>query len=335
MTRKQKKRLAIIFVLLVGAAAAFYGVLNAVEVNAYVYGTGLITTPLRSLVLSPETRPIKEIVVEDGQRVEKGEVIIGLEDADILAVIKQHETEVRLAEAELDRQLASNAESVRQHQDSLAIAEFVLESAKREHERAMELLKADSISMEEVDRRKLDFELARARCESEKNFSAEAFAKQITVLERKVELAKTQLERSRELLERRRIVSPIAGVLSLHNLAVGEIVDPGKPVAEVFDDSSFVMRVRVAERQLYRVEPGQEASAEIPAYPKRDFGYFPGKVQSIAPIGTPQSTGEGFFIVEILLDEAPEDVTFRPGMLANARISVGKTSLFNKLVRLD
>ena len=331
MTGKQKKRLAIIVVVIIAALGGSYAALMAIQVDHYVYGAGYVTTPNRSKVLSVEKGPIKRVLADDGQRVNAGQVLLELEDSDLLASVDQYKAEVNLAKAELEKEISLNAEAVKKHDDALALALVMMQNAQNEFERAEK--SKDAMSAEAVEKKKLEFDVARARYDTEKNFSRESMGKAIEVLKRKEEMAQQQLDAANATLARRKITSPIAGVLSMSILAVGEIVDPSRAVGEVFDDSSFIIRVKVLERSVHRVKPGQPASAEISAYPHRLFGYFTGKVQTISQIVTPQSTGEGHVIAEIVLDKS--DKPFKPGMSGDVRILVGRTSLFNRIVNIE
>ncbi len=336
MTRRQKKRLAIMFFIVVAVLGGSYFALSAIEVNDYVYGSGYFTTPVRSEVRPTEKHPIKNILVEDGARVEKKQVLIDLEDRDLLSSIEECRVEVRLTEAQLARQEALNKNAEQKHKEALRLARLLLDNAQQEFNRAEKLLNKDAISPEEIDRKKFRFDVARERFQAEENFSPEVMQKDILVLQRKVELARQRLHKVIGELEARRITSPISGVLSLNTLAVGEVVDPARVLGEVFDDSAFEIKVKVGERYLHKVEAGQEASASVAAYPHELFGYFPGTVAGISQIVTPLKAGEGYFIVKVEPAATEDaDVSFKPGLSADVRILVGRTSLLNKLLFIN
>ena len=333
MTGKQKKRLAIIFVVIIAALTGSFFALWLIQVEDYVYGAGCITTPNRSKVLPAEQGIVKRILAEDGQRVKAGQVLVELEDSDLLGKIDQYEHEVKLSEAELDRQRALNADTIKKHEDALGLTKVVMENAQKEYDRDRKLSETGAVSAGDVDKKKNELDLAKARYQSENSFSRDALEKEIVVLQRKVELARQQLEQANQMLVKRKITSPIGGVLTMYVLAVGETVEPNRPLGEVFDDASFIIRVKVSERNLHKVKAGQPASAAISAYPHRLFDYFPGKVQGVSQVVTPQSTGEGFLITEIVLGKCAQPL--KPGMAADVRIRVGRTSLFDKIVSIN
>jgi len=338
MTTRQKKRLAIVFVIIVGALGGTYFVLAAVEVNDYVYGSGCFGTPVHSEVRSPEKQPIKRILVQDGDTVRAGQVLIELEDADVLEAIREREADIRLIEAQVEHQRAANREAIKRHEADLAIAKLMLDNAQRDFDRAKKLAETDAISAEEMDRCKFALEKARQEFDAAKDFSTEAMEKQLLVLERRIELARQHLEQEQARLEKRRIRSPIPGVLSLRTLAVGEVIEPGRIIGEVFDNSSFVIKVKIAERHLHKVKVGQPASVKIPSYPPDIFGYFPGTVRTLPEFVTPTNTGEGYFVCRIEPDASAakeRGVAFKPGMSADVRILVGRTSVLDTILSIN
>ena len=338
MTTKQKKRYAIILVITIAAIGGTILTLALVQVNDYVYGSGYFSTLVHSEVRSPEQQPIKNILVEDGDTVAQGQVLIELEDKDVLEVIREREADIRLIEAQVEHQRADNRAAIQQHKDALAIAKLMLDNAQREFDRAMKLAETDAISAEEMDRRKFALEKAREQHNAEQNFSTEAMEKVLLVLERRVELAKQHLDQAKARLDKRRIKSPLSGALSLRTLAVGEIIEPGRIIGEVFDTSSFIIKVKISERHLHKVKVGQEASAKIASYPHDIYGYFPGTVATMPEFVTPTNTGDGYFVSRIQPEEPAAKtagVTFRPGMSADVRILAGKTSILDSILSID
>ena len=333
MTGKQKKRLAIIFVAIIAALTGTFFALWLIQVEDYVYGAGIITTPNRSKVLAAEQGTVKRILAEDGQRVKAGQVLVELEDSDLLGKIDEYQAQVNLAEAELDRQRALNVEAVKNHEDALNLAKVVMANVQTEYERDRKLSETGAVSAGDVGKKKHELDLAKARYESENTFSRDAMEKEIIVLQRKVKVASQQLEQANQVLAKRKVASPISGVLSMYVLAVGETVEPSRALGEVFDDASFIIRMKVSERNIHKVKVGQPASAAISAYPHRLFDYFPGKVQDVSQVVTPQSTGEGHVITEIVLGTCSQPL--KPGMTADVRIRVGRTTLFNKLISIN
>jgi len=333
MTVKQKRRIAIIVVLIMAALTGTFFAMRVIRVDDYVYGAGYITTPNRSKVLSVEKGPVKRLLAEDGDRVKAGDVLLELDDSDLLAQVDQFKAEVRLAEAELEKQRSVNTETLKRHEDALNLAKVVMENAQRDYERDRKLAQTGAVSAGDVEKKKHELNLATARYESERSFSPDALEKGIVVLERRVELARQQLDQVNAALARRKVASPIDGVLNMSILAVGEIVDPSRALGEVFDDSSFIIRVKVSERNLHKVKAGQPASASISAYPHRIFGYFPGKVQAVSQVVTPQTSSEGHLITEIIMENCEQPL--KPGMAAEVRILAGKTSLFEKIVNIE
>ncbi|OHE87185.1 MAG: efflux transporter periplasmic adaptor subunit, partial [Verrucomicrobia bacterium RIFCSPLOWO2_12_FULL_64_8] len=132
------------------------------------------------------------------------------------------------------------------------------------------------------------------------------------------------LNQARDQLAKTEIYSPIDGTLSLRITEVGERVAGtgqygGAEIMRVADLANMEVRVNINENDIVNVKAGDRARVTIDAFPNRKFT---GEVKEIGT--TAKTTGQGTqeevtnFQVKIrILDK---DVTFRPGMSANADI---------------
>lgn len=99
---------------------------------------------------------------------------------------------------------------------------------------------------------------------------------------------------------------------------IGDILVKNQPLIDLPDLSSMMVKTRVREVDLFKVETGKKTSVEIDAYPQLAFN---GTVKSIgvlalADIG--RASEEKYFEVRISLDES--DPRLRPGMTSRAII---------------
>ena len=175
---------------------------------------------------------------------------------------------------------------------------FAQENLK-EGERGLELLLAGS-RQEEVDA--VEAELARLN----------------------VELAYAQTEKSLT-----RIMSPSAGIVTTPKLEerVGELVQKGELILEVYDLSSVIAEIAVPEKEMEAVRVGQPVLLRARAFPGRTCH---GQVMAIAPVAT---EGQVQRVVAVRSTIANPDLLLRPGMSGNAKIIAGKRRLGALLTR--
>lgn len=102
---------------------------------------------------------------------------------------------------------------------------------------------------------------------------------------------------------------------------VGDVVLKNQPLIDVPDLGSMIVKTRVREVDLHKVQKGKEAIVEVDAYPELQFK---GKVSTIGvlALSDPKYGDEKNFFVEIALGNS--DGRLRPGMTARVTILCGK-----------
>ena len=127
--------------------------------------------------------------------------------------------------------------------------------------------------------------------------------------------------------QKARIKSPMAGVIIKKDVELGESVmsgvssfNAGTVLYTVADLSSLIIRVKLNEVDIAKVQVGQPVRITLDAYPQHTFG---GKVTFVAPAAELVDKIK-VFKVEIELDEL--GAQFRTGMSANVEILGEKRS---------
>ena len=128
-----------------------------------------------------------------------------------------------------------------------------------------------------------------------------------------LESAKAQLEQAQLTLSYTSITSPIAGVMTLRNIEVGNMVTNNQVVASVAKFNPLLARIQVTEKDFAKITVGQNARITVEAAPGKEFS---GKVKMISPVVDPES-GTVKVTVEIPRTDAS---LLRPGMFASVYI---------------
>ena len=141
--------------------------------------------------------------------------------------------------------------------------------------------------------------------------------------------AKANLEAARLQLSYTTIVAPIDGVVTRKSVQLGQIVQPGQSLLTLVPLKDVWVTANFKETQLADVRPGQRAEVHVDMYGES----YTGHVSSIASATgaklslLPPENATGNFVkvvqripVKIVLDKAPDGVTFRPGMNVDATV---------------
>ncbi len=302
---KDLRKLLLILLLVAGVVALpfinryFFGV-DAKEVTVAPVSQRVISPSIlasgslvhyEQVMLSSEViGKVAEIFVEEGDRVETGQLVLQVDDRNFLAGLEQAEASVRLNTIDIERQ------------------EVRIENLGRQFERTRSLFERDLAGEEEFDTMRNQLALARIDLKSSRERLAQARA---------------QLEQVNDQLSKTRIVSPIDGVVTSLDIKVGETAIasstniPGSSLMTIANPQSIYTEVLVDEADVANLAVGQRAEIVAIAYPDEPIR---GVVRYIANTAKIEPGRQGLsFTVEIDILEAG-DVVLRPGMSCRAEI---------------
>lgn len=286
--------------------------------------------------------PITAILVKEGDRVKKGQILARLANV-------QPSEDLKAQEASLNAALADSAASeaaLKSADDNIAVSQAQvdhdradLEQKKIDLERSKELFDQKLIAPQDYEAKKALYDLAVATVdESQKRVSqAQAqrtqSAAQLASAQKKVAQGQAMVSRSQNVLSQFDAVAPLDGVVTNLPVRVGETVVPGiqsstsSTIMTIADMSVITAEVNVDETDIVSVKMDQPADVTIDAIPNKTFK---GRVIEIGDTAIVRSTGVAAsqsqtssqeakdFKVVIALD-IPESLV-RPGLSCTAKI---------------
>lgn len=228
------------------AAAAGATVLDA---------SGYVTARREATVSAEVTGKVAEVLVEEGMRVDEGQVVARLDDTTQRA------------------QLALNIARVESARAALREIEAQLRVAKLERDRLRDLAGRELTSVASLDAAEANHDALAARLATGRE--------EVKVAERSVELA-------RDALDDMTIRAPFAGMVVSKDAQPGEMISPISAgggftrtgICTIVDMDSLEIEVDVNEAYIGRVRPGQRVTATLDAYP--DWR-IPARVIAIVP----------------------------------------------------
>jgi ABC exporter DevB family membrane fusion protein len=254
---------------------------------------GVVAAPGRVEALSEEIKvgseisgKIRSLLVEEGDRVRRGQVVAVLENDDYKAAVASAQAEMSQKEAQL-RRVINGARDQERREAWAAVqeAEAARNNARSQMERRRRLFAEGVSAREEVDRTQWEFRAAQARfaaaVQHHALINAKAREEDRSKAQADVAGAQAQLGEARARLEKTFIRSPIDGVVLRRHLKAGESVtdSPDNPVVTVADNSVLRVRVDVDETDVGKIRLGQQAYVSAEAFAGRKF---PGRVVRIS-----------------------------------------------------
>lgn len=269
-----------------------------------------------------------ERTVREGDRVQSGQLIARLDDAEQQSQLALRRAELAAAEAQLAELEAGS------RPQEIAAAAATLRSAEADRDR----VRLDFARQEELRKKQVisdrDFETAQAQLKVAEARAAEA-AERLKLIQEgprveTIRQARARTEQARAAvalattqLENTRLISPLAGVVLSHNIEPGEFVSAGTPVVTVAETTHLWVRAYLDQPDLGRVRHGQKVVVRTDSFPGRDFEGVVGFIASEAEftpktVQTPKERVKLVFRLKI--DVANPKDELKPGMPADVII---------------
>lgn len=200
-----------------------------------------------------------------GQRVEKGDVVLRMEDDDAAAGLAAARAELARAKAQLaDLSRGRRPEEIAVTRAQLGEAEARLVEARRQFDRQKELFERKTVSPAALDQARAAFDAARARVESlKRQIEVEQLGGREQALEaarRAVAAQKAQREQAEWRLAQRTVHAPAGGTIEEVLRREGELAGPDAPAATLLPDANSVVRFFVPQTARADLSPGQRVS---------------------------------------------------------------------------
>jgi HlyD family secretion protein len=198
------------------------------EIAEEVHVSGTLV-PREEVMVSPEVdgMAVTEILVEEGDRVTKGQVLARLSRSAVEAEGAQAEASIAQARA----QIAEAQASVFENQQAL--------------DRAKELVKTKNVSQAVYEQRMSAWQVSDAK---------------LTAAEQNLKVAEAQKQQVDLRLARTEIKAPTAGIVSRRNIRLGAIVSMvAEPSFRLIEDGAIELQADVVDATLARFQTGQNA----------------------------------------------------------------------------
>ncbi len=287
-----------------------------------------------SLVSFKVAGRIVDLPVEEGQQVEEGALLARLEDADYKQKVRIDVATVRVRESNLALTLAGTREQeIRASQQSVIDAQADLEEKKLDNDRAQRLYAKDEISAQDRDLAATALKRAEAifkAAQQRYNEAVEGSRKEdIAIARANLNEAGANLGLSRVNLGYTTLCAPSAGVITVRQAEIGEVVAPGSPVVTLADLDHIWLRAYIAETDLGSIHWGQPATVTTDTYPGKQYHGRISFISSSAEF-TPKSVqtyAERVTLVyRIKIDIDNPNHELKPGMPADAQLDLAPAS---------
>ncbi len=286
---------------------------------------------------------LTDILVKEGDRVHRGQLLAKVEDVQPEADVQAQKASLSSAEADSaasEATLKAADEAIKTAQAAIEQSKADLDRAKADYDRSEAEFKEQLLARQQFDLAKYTWEAQKAAVTQSQTRLSQARAQReqaaaaLASSQKRVALAKANLVRFSDVLQKHNSYSPLDGVVTNLPVRVGETVVPGVQnsssslIMTIADMSLITAEVKVDETDIVNVKLGQTAEITIDAIPNKTYK---GHVTEIGNTAILRSTGLAAsqsavssqeakdFKVVVALDNPPDEV--RPGLSCTAKIT--------------
>ena len=286
------------------------------QLPRFLEATGSLAADEQTDVAPATSGKVTSVGVDLGTFVQKGAVLVRLDDRDsrirleqATAQVQQAQSQVRQAEARLGLRPGQAFDTERVAE--VASARVALELAEKQLRRFERLIETGDVSRSAYDQQRAQRDQLQQQLESARTQARQGYAG-IQTARSAVVAAQTQVASARKAIADAVVLAPISGFVADRPADVGEYVTPSSKIATLVRTSPLRMRIDIPEQAVSNIAVGQSVSVTVSTYPDRTFS---GRVHHISPSVTPNSRT---LTVEAEVENG--DNLLKPGQFATVRI---------------
>lgn len=291
-----------------------------------------IVQPAQLINVSPKNSGLlKELLVREGDRVQKGQILAYMDESDLRGQETQAKGQVANAEANLDKAIAGNrSQDIGQAAAQLANDRAALQSAEETFRQNQQLFNEGALAQRDLTTSRSARDQAAAQvAKSQQALDLQKVGSRpedIAAARAQAVTAQGQLQTIQAQINDTIIRAPFSGVVTQKYADPGSFVTPTTSASTVASGTSSSIlalasvnqvNVNVAEANIAQIKVGQSVKIEADAYPGK---VFEGKVVQVAAQSTITQNVTSFVVKTSVVD--PQNL-LRAGMSTHVDFNVG------------
>jgi multidrug efflux pump subunit AcrA (membrane-fusion protein) len=272
--------------------------------------TQAVIYPLQQAAIVPKiVAPIKKVHVERGAHVRAGQLLLELENADLAAAAHENEAAYQAAQSAFETTSRTTVpEDVQKAELDVQAGKTALDAQQSVFDNRQQLFREGAIAQKDVNdaqvalsQARSNYEIARKRLEDLEGFGRDQTLKAAAAQR---EQAQGRRDTAQAQLSYSRIVSPIAGTVTVQPPYAGETPAAGTPIITVMDLSKVTARAHITPAEAAELTIGNDAGII-----GLDGAPIPGKITQISP-----ALDTGSTTVEVWVEASNDGERLKPGM---------------------
>ena len=223
---------------------------------------------------------VDSIFFEENTHVNKGQVLVKIDDRDFKVKLEQARAAQVGASAGVDvgqSQIYTTATNSAVAKAQVESAQARLDKVNKDYQRYANLVKDGSITQQQFDQAKSDLDVAQANLRAAKDQYKAAIEQvsttrsQLTVTNTGVSQKQVDVDFAKLQLSYTDVKAPASGLASKKNVQLGQLVQPGQTLFAIVNDNSLFITANFKETQLDKIRNGQKVNVDVDAYPEMEL----------------------------------------------------------------
>ena len=275
-------------------------------------------------VTSKISAPIKRVLVNRGDHVTVGKLLLELEGTDLAAAAEESKQQYETAQATYQTITGATVVDDRTRSEAdVKSAEQALDAAKRVYDNRVVLQKEGALAAKLVDDARVAMVQAQSAYDTTKRhlegLNRVSQQQVIRSAQAQMSAAKAHYETAAAQVVYTEIRSPINGIVADRPLYPGEMPASGAPLLTIVDIHQIVARANLPVKEVASIKVG------VPARIKGPDGDIPGKVTVVSPAVDPNTT-----TVEVWVQADNPGEKLKPG--GTVHVSIIAETIQNTIV---
>ncbi|MGB9181337.1 MAG: efflux RND transporter periplasmic adaptor subunit [Pyrinomonadaceae bacterium] len=286
------------------------------QLPRFFEATGSLAADEQTDVAPTVAGKVVAVGVDLGSYVQKGAVLVRLDDRD--ARIRLEQTQAQVTQAQAAARQAEERIGLRAGQNfdpasvpDVRSARAALDLSEKQLRRQERLLESGDVSRSSYDQQKAQRDQLQQQYDLALNLARQNYAG-VQTARAAVASAQTQVSQARKNIADAVVLAPISGYVADRPADLGEYMSTSSKVATIVRTNPMRMRIDIPEQAISSVRVGQSVSLSTSAYADRTFN---GRIARVSPNVTPTSRT---LTVEAEIENG--DGALKPGQFATVRI---------------
>lgn len=283
---------------------------------------------------------VDSIFFEDNQHVDKGKILVKIDDRDYKVKLELAQAAQKGAGASVsvgESQIYTNTATAASASANVASAEARLDKVSKDYQRYANLVKDGSVTQQQFEQVKSDLDIAQA--------SLRAAKEQYKAAQEQVSTTRNQLKVTNSGVDQRQadidfaklqlsytiIKAPTSGTTSKKSIQLGQLVQAGQTLFSIVNDNSLYVTANFKEIQLEKIRNGQKVNIKVDAFPELKlegvvYNFSPATGAKFSLLPPDNATGNFVKVVQripikIKINASKEVMDkLRPGMSVDASV---------------